>query len=83
MIQALNSLERETTSMGALNSIIKVANAPQLAGFRKSMKVFCWNIIKYNINITYIDQKWLGEIEKRNVTFEEFQQKVGQETLER
>ena len=65
VIQALNSLERETTSMGALNSIIKVANAPQLAGFRKSMK------------------KWLGEIEKRNVTFEEFQQKVGQETLER
>lgn len=65
VISNLNSMERETTDIGAMRSIYSFRLSPHLAQMRKMIAF------------------WLNEIDKRNVTFSEFQQKVGIETLKR
>jgi len=72
-------MERETTAHGTVASIEKYNTQSRLEEIRKLSKVHKLTEIKKKNNFFF--KFWLEEIQKRQVNFEEFVQKVGKETL--
>ncbi|KAI6228745.1 Amiloride-sensitive sodium channel subunit beta [Aphelenchoides fujianensis] len=78
VISSLSSMERETESIhGTVHSITKFRTMPRLEGKRAMIKATVY------IRDRLIErlQKWTQVIADRNVTFEEFTQKVGAEIV--
>lgn len=78
VISSLSSMERETESIhGTVHAITKFRKLPRLEGKRKMIKVRRVG----PLHPPSFFQKWIEVIERRGVSFDQFTQKVGDETI--
>ncbi|VDN17542.1 unnamed protein product [Gongylonema pulchrum] len=85
VIATLNSMERETTNEGSIHSINFFRTHPRLQAKRTMVKGY-ESILKASCSRLYDEdvrdfRNWFEELKRHDVTFEEFTQKVGYETI--
>jgi len=84
LISTLTSMEQETELQTSAGTIQKFVGSPKFAKMRKDLAVgWCGRDGGACVDEWVVFQSWLHVIGERNVTFEEWVQKTGKETLRR